>query len=91
MKRAPSVEQIIDPAIGLNYDVSKMEILVKVALDCVQEDKDARPTMSKVVEMLHSHESDPRDRVTLTKSKSLGLLSSIKQKFKWNKAYTMRF
>ena len=94
MKRAPSVEQIIDPAIGLNYDVSKMEILVKVALDCVQEDKDARPTMSKVVEMLHNHESDPGDPgdgVTLTKSESLGLLSSTKQKFKENKAYTMRF
>ncbi|KAK7338917.1 hypothetical protein VNO77_19551 [Canavalia gladiata] len=53
------VEQIIDPAIGPNYDKSKMEILTGVALDCVIEDKDSRPTMSQVVEMLQCHGSDP--------------------------------
>ena len=53
MKRKPSwVEQIIDPAIGPNYDARKMEILARVALNCVEEDKDARPTMSQVVDML---------------------------------------
>ncbi|AES79183.1 putative protein kinase RLK-Pelle-SD-2b family [Medicago truncatula] len=50
------VEQILDPAIGNNYDLSKMEILVRVALDCVEEDRDIRPTMSQVVEMLQSCE-----------------------------------
>ncbi|XP_019450537.1 PREDICTED: putative receptor protein kinase ZmPK1 [Lupinus angustifolius] len=54
------LEQIIDPAIGPNYDIRKMEILARVALDCVEEEKDARPTMSQVVEMLQSHESDPQ-------------------------------
>ena len=33
-----------------------MELLVKVALQCVVEDKDERPTMTQVVEMLMNHE-----------------------------------
>ena len=58
-KRSTSwVEQIMDPTIGPNYDLNKMEILAKVALDCVEEDKDVRPTMKQVVEMLQSHECD---------------------------------
>jgi len=48
------LDHIIDPAIQTNYDESKMELLAKVALDCVEEDKDIRPTMSQVVEMLQS-------------------------------------
>ncbi|RDX99394.1 Receptor-like serine/threonine-protein kinase ALE2, partial [Mucuna pruriens] len=52
------MEQIVDPAIGPNYDVKKMEILVAVALDCVEEDKDVRPAMKHVVEMLQSNEID---------------------------------
>ncbi|KAH0989998.1 hypothetical protein GBA52_001481 [Prunus armeniaca] len=35
-----------------------MEILLEVALHCVEEDKDARPTMSQVVEMLLQLEKD---------------------------------
>ena len=34
------------------YDIFEMEALVQVALQCVEEDKDERPTMSQVVEML---------------------------------------
>ncbi|KAH1054656.1 hypothetical protein AAZX31_08G344800 [Glycine max] len=52
------VEQIIDPVIGLNYDKSKIEILITVALKCVLEDRDSRPNMSQVVEMLQCHGSD---------------------------------
>ena len=48
------LDHIIDPAIQTNYDESKMELLTQVALDCVEEDKDIRPTMSQVVEMLQS-------------------------------------
>ncbi|KAK2375205.1 putative receptor protein kinase ZmPK1 [Trifolium repens] len=48
------VEQIVDPKLGSNYDVKKMETLANVALDCVEEDKDVRPTMSQVVERLLS-------------------------------------
>ncbi|XP_054779936.1 putative receptor protein kinase ZmPK1 [Prosopis cineraria] len=54
------VEQIIDPAIISEYGVEKrkMEILAEVALECVEDDRDARPTMSQVVDMLQSHEDD---------------------------------
>ncbi|MED6133820.1 hypothetical protein PIB30_031832 [Stylosanthes scabra] len=52
------VEQIMDSAIGSNYDKNKMEILARVALDCIEEDKDGRPTMRQVVEMLQSHDCD---------------------------------
>ncbi|WJX76283.1 hypothetical protein P8452_59722 [Trifolium repens] len=41
-----------------NCDLIKMEILARVALDCVEEDRDIRPTMSQVVEMLQSHDKD---------------------------------
>ncbi|XP_030961000.1 putative receptor protein kinase ZmPK1 [Quercus lobata] len=50
------IEEIIDPMLTNNYDKAKMELLVKVALQCVAEDKDERPTMTQVVEMLMSHE-----------------------------------
>ena len=40
------------------YDMGKMETLVWVSLQCVKEDKDERPTMRQVVEMLLSHEKD---------------------------------
>ncbi|KAI4338175.1 hypothetical protein L6164_016519 [Bauhinia variegata] len=51
-------KQLVDPVIGSDFEVDKMEILVLVALECVQEDKDARPTMRQVVEMLQNHEND---------------------------------
>ncbi|GAV79021.1 Pkinase domain-containing protein/B_lectin domain-containing protein [Cephalotus follicularis] len=46
------IEDIIDPRTRGACDIKKMEILVRVALQCVEQDKDARPTMSQVVEML---------------------------------------
>jgi serine/threonine protein kinase len=52
------LEEIIDPVLEGKYEISKMETLVGVALQCVQEDKDARPTMSQVVEMLLRQEKD---------------------------------
>ncbi|KAF8007200.1 hypothetical protein BT93_K1255 [Corymbia citriodora subsp. variegata] len=53
-----SLEEMVDPALKGEYDVKKMEILIEVALKCVEEDKDARPTMGQVVEMLLRHEND---------------------------------
>ncbi|KAI9112292.1 hypothetical protein K1719_016815 [Acacia pycnantha] len=53
------VEQIIDPAMGSEFEVGEMqkiETLASVALKCVEEDKNGRPTMSQVVELLLSHE-----------------------------------
>ena len=46
------LEEIIDPMLESKYDISEMKALVQVALQCVEEDKDVRPTMSQVVEML---------------------------------------
>ncbi|KAL5981892.1 hypothetical protein ACLOJK_015959 [Asimina triloba] len=49
------MEEIKDPMVDGAFDVGKMELLVGVALQCVDEERDARPTMSKVVEMLLGH------------------------------------
>ncbi|KDP41677.1 hypothetical protein JCGZ_16084 [Jatropha curcas] len=56
--KASWFEEIIDPLLKGEYDEVKMEILVQVALQCVEEDRDARPTMSRVVEMLLRLEND---------------------------------
>ena len=53
-----SLEEIIDPLLEGKYDVGMMETLVEIALQCVEEDKDERPTMSRVVEMLLGREKD---------------------------------
>ncbi|KAK4481532.1 hypothetical protein RD792_012433 [Penstemon davidsonii] len=45
-------EKIVDPNMGGEYDVVELENLVKVALLCAQENKDDRPTMRQVVDML---------------------------------------
>ncbi|KAI3785443.1 hypothetical protein L1987_44561 [Smallanthus sonchifolius] len=46
------IEEVVDVTVDGKYDINKMEILIKVALRCSEEDKDARPTMSQVVDML---------------------------------------
>ncbi|KAJ1431069.1 putative serine/threonine-protein kinase [Sesbania bispinosa] len=51
------IEEIIDPKLEGRYDISQIEILVKVALQCVQDDMNERPSMSQVAEMLQSHEN----------------------------------
>ncbi|KAL6296202.1 hypothetical protein ACE6H2_004344 [Prunus campanulata] len=43
---------------GADYEQGRLEMLVKVALQCLEEDRDARPTMSQVVEMLLHHENN---------------------------------
>ncbi|KAM7278263.1 hypothetical protein ACFE04_005397 [Oxalis oulophora] len=49
------IEEIIDPRLEGLYDASQMAIMVSVALQCVEEDRNERPTMSQVVEMLLRH------------------------------------
>ncbi|XP_057974186.1 putative receptor protein kinase ZmPK1 [Malania oleifera] len=50
------LEGIRDPIIASKHDRDmQVEKFVAVALQCVEEDKDARPTMSQVVEMLLLH------------------------------------
>ncbi|KAI9200325.1 hypothetical protein LWI28_006046 [Acer negundo] len=50
------VEEIFDPSLGCEYDINKMEVLARVALLCLEEDKDSRTTMRQVVEMLASQQ-----------------------------------
>ncbi|KAK1433455.1 hypothetical protein QVD17_10365 [Tagetes erecta] len=47
------IEEVVDVTVGGKYDTSKMEILIKVALLCSDEDKDARPTMSQFVTLIN--------------------------------------
>ncbi|KAK7351615.1 hypothetical protein VNO77_11196 [Canavalia gladiata] len=51
------MEEIVDPVLEGHYDVSQVQILIKVALQCVEDDMNQRPSMSQVVEMLHSHQN----------------------------------
>ncbi|KAK6939663.1 S-locus glycoprotein domain [Dillenia turbinata] len=52
------IEDIVDPALDGHYDMGKMRILVEVAMQCVEEDKPARPTMRQVVQMLLQGENE---------------------------------
>ncbi|KAF8024560.1 hypothetical protein BT93_F1664 [Corymbia citriodora subsp. variegata] len=52
------IKEIVDPRLTGEFDVRKIEVLVTVALQCVEGDRNARPTMSQVVEMLLRHESE---------------------------------
>ncbi|OWM70841.1 putative receptor protein kinase ZmPK1 [Punica granatum] len=52
------VDEMVDPILEGNYNRKKMEILIQVALQCVAEDKDTRPTMGQVVEMLLRHDNN---------------------------------
>ncbi|CAN6461538.1 unnamed protein product [Victoria cruziana] len=46
------IEDIADQSLSGRYDRLKMEVLVKMALKCVAEERDARPTMSQVVDAI---------------------------------------
>ncbi|KVH88251.1 putative receptor protein kinase ZmPK1 [Cynara cardunculus var. scolymus] len=46
------LEEIVDPSISGKYDRTTMDNLVRIALQCVEEDSNARPSMSQVVNML---------------------------------------
>ncbi|XP_057428548.1 putative receptor protein kinase ZmPK1 [Lotus japonicus] len=52
------VEEIADPALETNYDMDEMEVLATVALECVAEEKDMRPSMRQVARRLQSHQRD---------------------------------
>jgi hypothetical protein len=52
------IKKIVDPMTDGKYDIDKMEVLLRVALQCVEEDKDARPTMRQVVELLLRREDE---------------------------------
>ncbi|KAL6215454.1 hypothetical protein ACLB2K_014884 [Fragaria x ananassa] len=52
------IGEVIDRSFKGEYDVKKIGILLEAALRCVEEDRDARPTMSQVVEMLVQLDKD---------------------------------
>ncbi|XP_010064169.3 putative receptor protein kinase ZmPK1 [Eucalyptus grandis] len=52
------LEEMVHPALRGDYNLKQMEVLIEVALKCVEEDKNTRPTMSQVVEMLLRHKND---------------------------------
>ncbi|KAG7943546.1 hypothetical protein I3843_15G046200 [Carya illinoinensis] len=57
------LEEIVDPLLEGSYKMGKMETLVTIALQCVEEEKDARPSMSQVAEIVlrqenYSHSED---------------------------------
>ena len=52
---ASCVGKIMDPSMEDEYDKEKMGKLLGAALKCVEEERDARPSMSQVVEMLQDH------------------------------------
>ncbi|KAB2630601.1 receptor protein kinase ZmPK1 [Pyrus ussuriensis x Pyrus communis] len=51
MIREEGLEKVIDPRLHHEFN-TKLKRLMKVAMSCVQEDRKARPAMSKVVELL---------------------------------------
>ncbi|KAK9080160.1 hypothetical protein SSX86_001835 [Deinandra increscens subsp. villosa] len=46
------IMEVLDPVMEEEFEKIEMKNLLRVALQCVEEDKDARPTMSEVVKML---------------------------------------
>lgn len=59
-RKSSQTQLLLDPGMNMNgeCDVEKMATLIEVALQCAEEDKEARPTMSQVVDMLQLHDSD---------------------------------
>ncbi|CAN0865106.1 Putative receptor protein kinase ZmPK1 [Linum grandiflorum] len=46
------LEKVVDKKLGGKYERAEAKVAVKIALRCVEEDKDSRPTMRQVVELL---------------------------------------
>lgn len=66
--RGSWIEDILDPVMQGGCDLRQMEILISVALECVEEDRDSRPTMSQIVEKLMCPEERPEEEGYLTLS-----------------------
>ncbi|EEF36163.1 serine-threonine protein kinase, plant-type, putative [Ricinus communis] len=52
------VKERTDAIMGMDIDEKKIETLIEVALKCVEECKDDRPSMSQVVKMILQYEDD---------------------------------
>ncbi|XP_052203524.1 putative receptor protein kinase ZmPK1 [Diospyros lotus] len=74
-EEASWIEGVVDAGKSGGYDAAKMENLIKVAVQCGEEDRDARPTMSKVLQMLlHPQEEiHPKKRSSTMDNKTINL------------------
>ncbi|KAI3821330.1 hypothetical protein L1987_08895 [Smallanthus sonchifolius] len=52
------IKEVVDSTTCGEYDTSTLTKLVKIALQCAEDDRDARPSMSQVVNMLLHAEKD---------------------------------
>ncbi|RVW99952.1 putative receptor protein kinase ZmPK1 [Vitis vinifera] len=66
--RGSWIEDILDPVMQGECDMRQMEILIGVALECVEGDRDSRPTMSQIVEKLMCPEERPEEHGYLSMS-----------------------
>jgi hypothetical protein len=69
VKNAPTtmfwIEEIVDCNLEGKYDVNQVENLVKVALKCVKDDMNERPSMSQVVEIKVLNNGNGNGRVKI--------------------------
>ncbi|KAJ4823833.1 hypothetical protein Tsubulata_040671 [Turnera subulata] len=56
------IKQFVDPDMGPDFDITKVKTLLRVALNCVKQDKNSRPTMSQVVQMLLYQKDDDQQQ-----------------------------
>ncbi|KAI8525204.1 hypothetical protein RHMOL_Rhmol13G0211200 [Rhododendron molle] len=49
---------LMDPTLGSSHSRNEVTRCIHIALLCVQDDRDARPSMATVVLMLNSHSAD---------------------------------
>ncbi|XP_078181547.1 putative receptor protein kinase ZmPK1 isoform X2 [Carex rostrata] len=47
----------VDPNLGTEFDEKQAKAMVKIALSCIEEDRNRRPHMNSIVEFLLAHES----------------------------------
>ncbi|KAF8024657.1 hypothetical protein BT93_F1741 [Corymbia citriodora subsp. variegata] len=57
------IKEIVDPRLTGEYDIRMVEVLVALALQCVEEERHARPTMSQAVEMLLLYGDEAEDEM----------------------------
>ncbi|XP_022844040.1 putative receptor protein kinase ZmPK1 [Olea europaea var. sylvestris] len=57
-RRVSWIEEIVDTSKNGEIEKDRAETMVKVALQCAEEDRDSRPKMSQVVDMLLSEQGE---------------------------------
>nr|DAD35946.1 TPA_asm: hypothetical protein HUJ06_006586 [Nelumbo nucifera] len=60
-KQRQGISEIVDPTLDGEYDIEKLKKFESVALLCVGEDRNTRPPMSRVVELLVGEDKSQSD------------------------------